>query len=127
MLYLIGSPAATAERIRALDVTRLLLAEIDLAGKRIELLREIVSGLGRLAVLANVGISSAALEMAEAEAAASALGFQVTTLGIRSAEEIAPALETLKGRAHALYVVIDPLLGANRIRIHTLTDRKSVV
>jgi len=102
------------------NVTGISTQAPDLAGKRIELLREIVPGLGRLAILANVGSSSAALDMAEAQAAASTLGLQVTTLGIRRAEEITPALETLKG-AQAVYVVIDPLLGANRIRIHTLT------
>jgi putative tryptophan/tyrosine transport system substrate-binding protein len=102
------------------NVTGISTQAPDLAGKRIELLQEIVSGLGRLAILANVGSSSAALDMAEAQAAASTLGLEVITLGIRRAEEITPALETLKG-AHAVYVVIDPLLGANRIRIHTLT------
>jgi putative tryptophan/tyrosine transport system substrate-binding protein len=102
------------------NVTGISTQAPDLAGKRIELLREIVSPLGRLAILANVGSSSAALDMAEAQAAASALGLQVTTLGIRRAEDITPALETLKG-AHAVYVVIDPLVGSNRIRIHTLT------
>jgi ABC-type uncharacterized transport system substrate-binding protein len=102
------------------NVTGISTQAPDLAGKRIELLREIVPELGRLAILANVGSSSAALDMAEAQAAASTLGLQVTTLGIRRAEEITPALETLKG-AQAVYVVIDPLLGANRIRIHTLT------
>jgi putative ABC transport system substrate-binding protein len=96
------------------NVTGISTQAPDLAGKRIELLREIVSGLSRLAILANVASSSAALDMAEAQAAASTLGLQATTLGIR------PALETLKG-AQAVYVVIDPLLGANRIRIHTLT------
>jgi putative tryptophan/tyrosine transport system substrate-binding protein len=103
------------------NVTGISTQAPDLAGKRVELLREVVSGLSRLAILANVGSSSAALDMAEAQAAASALGLDVTTLAIRRAEEIAPALETLKGGAHAVYVVIDPLLGANRIRIHTLT------
>jgi putative ABC transport system substrate-binding protein len=102
------------------NVTGISTQAPDLAGRRIELLREIVSGLSRLAILANVASSSAALDMAEAQAAASTLGLQATTLGIRRAEEITPALETLKG-AQAVYVVIDPLLGANRIRIHTLT------
>ena len=102
------------------NVTGISTQAPELAGKRIELLREIVSPLGRLAILANVGSSSAALDMAEAQAAASALGLEVTTLGIRRAEEITPALATLKG-AHAVYVVIDPMLSANRIRIHTLT------
>jgi putative tryptophan/tyrosine transport system substrate-binding protein len=103
------------------NVTGMSTQAPDLAGKRIELLREVVSVIGRLAILANVSNVSAALDMAEAQAAAGALGLQVTTLEIRRAEEIAPALETLKGRAHALYVVVDPLLGTNRIRIHTLT------
>jgi putative ABC transport system substrate-binding protein len=103
------------------NVTGMSTQAPDLAGKRIELLREIVSGLGRLAILANVGNPSAALDMAEAQAAASTLGLPVTTLEIRRADQIPQVLETLQGHAHALYVVIDPLLGANRIRIHTLT------
>jgi len=102
------------------NVTGISTQAPDLAGKRIELLREIVSPFGRLAILANVGSSSAALDMAEAQAAATTLGLQVTRLEIRRADEIAPALDTLKD-AHAVYVVIDPLLGANRVRIHTLT------
>ena len=39
---------------------------------------------------------------------------------IRRAEDIAPALEALKGRADALYVPSDPLVNTNRIRINTL-------
>ena len=39
---------------------------------------------------------------------------------IRRAEEIAPALDALKGRADALYVIADPLLNTNRVRISTL-------
>ena len=42
------------------------------------------------------------------------------TLEIRRAEDIAPAFETLKGRAEALYVCSDPLVFTNRIRINTL-------
>jgi putative ABC transport system substrate-binding protein len=93
----------------------------DLAGKRVQLLREIVLGLRRLAILANVASASVAAEMAQAQAAASALGLEVITLEIRRPEDIAPALESLKGRADALYVVIDPLVSANRMRINTFT------
>jgi putative ABC transport system substrate-binding protein len=39
---------------------------------------------------------------------------------IRRAEDIAPAFETLKRRADALYVVADPLANTNRAQIHTL-------
>jgi putative ABC transport system substrate-binding protein len=48
------------------------------------------------------------------------LGLEVTALEVRRAEDIAPALESLKGRADALYVASDPLLFTNRIRVNTL-------
>ena len=47
------------------------------------------------------------------------LGLNVVTLEIRRAEDIAPALGALKGRADALYVCNDPLVTANRVRINT--------
>src|SRR5258708_10470723 len=58
--------------------------------------------------------------MGEVQAAAKALGLDVVTLEIRRAEDIAPAFETLKGRAQALYVAGDPLMITNRVRINTL-------
>ena len=49
------------------------------------------------------------------------LGLEVATLEIRRAEDIAPAFDTLKGRADALYVCgSDPLVNANRGPINTL-------
>ena len=56
----------------------------------------------------------------EVQAAARTLGLEVATFEIRRAEDIAPAFETLKGRADALYVCADPLVNTNRIRINTL-------
>ncbi len=91
----------------------------DLAGKRLELLREVVPGLRRLAIMGNVGNPVSVLELDEVQAAASTLGLEVDTLEIRRAEDIMPALEALKGRADALYVCIDALVNANRIRINT--------
>jgi ABC-type uncharacterized transport system substrate-binding protein len=91
----------------------------DLAGKRLELLREFVPGLGCLAIMANVGNPLSVLEMREVQAAAGTLGLEVHTLEIRRAQDIAPAFEALKGRADALYVCIDALVNANRIRINT--------
>ena len=87
------------------NVTGLSTHPTDLAGKRLELLREVVPGLRRLAIMANVGNPGAVLEMREVQAAARALGLEVVTLEIRRAEDIAPAFEALKGRAEALYVV----------------------
>jgi putative ABC transport system substrate-binding protein len=102
------------------NITGLSLQAPDLAGKRLELLREVLPGFRRLAVLANVGFPGAVLEMGEAQAAARTLGLEVVTLEIRRAEDIAPAFDALKGRADALYVASDPLVDANRARINTL-------
>jgi putative tryptophan/tyrosine transport system substrate-binding protein len=102
------------------NVTGLSNQSADIAGKQVELLREVVPGLRRLAVLANVSNPVSGVEMGEVQAAAKALGLDVVTLEIRRAEDIAPAFETLKGRAQALYVAGDPLMITNRVRINTL-------
>jgi putative tryptophan/tyrosine transport system substrate-binding protein len=92
----------------------------DLAGKRLELLREIIPDLHRLAILTNIGSPIGALEMGEVQAAARTLGLEILPLEIRRAEDIGPAFEALKDRADALYVVAEPLLSGNRVRISTL-------
>jgi putative tryptophan/tyrosine transport system substrate-binding protein len=102
------------------NVTGLSVQFTDLAGKRLELLREVVPGLRRLAIMLDIGNSGAVLEMGEVQTAARTLGVERLTLEIRRAEDIAPAFETLKGRAEALYVCSDPLIFTNRIRINTL-------
>ena len=101
------------------NVTGLSTLTPDLAGKRLELLREIVPGIRRLAFLANVSNPITALERSHVQAAAGVLGLEVVALEIRRSEDIAPVLETLKGRAHALYVAGDPLILTNRVRINT--------
>ena len=92
----------------------------DIAGKRVELLRELVPGLRRLAILGNADNASNVLEMREVQAAAGTLGLEVVRLEIRRAEDIASALETVKGPALALYVVIDSVTNANALRINIL-------
>jgi putative ABC transport system substrate-binding protein len=92
----------------------------DIAGKRVELLHELVPGLRRLAILGNPDNAASMLEMREVQAAAGTLGLEVVRLEIRRAEEIASALETLKGPALALYVVIDAVTNANALRINTV-------
>jgi putative ABC transport system substrate-binding protein len=92
----------------------------DLAGKRLALLREVVPGLRRLAIIANVDYPAAAQEIDAIQAAAGTLGLDVLAFKIRQAEDIAPAFEALKGRAEALYVVGDALVFTHRVRINTL-------
>ena len=102
------------------NVTGLSLQSNDIAGKRLGLLREVVPGLGRLAILANVSNPFSVLELGETRAAARMLGLEADSLEIRQGEDIATAFEAVKGRAEAVYVCTDGLVNANRIRINTL-------
>jgi putative ABC transport system substrate-binding protein len=102
------------------NVTGLANQNSDTAGKKLELLREAVPGLRRLAIMANVGNPASVLEIGEVQATARTLGLEVTTSEIRRAEDIAPAFEALKDRADALYLGPDPLMNANRTRINIL-------
>jgi putative ABC transport system substrate-binding protein len=100
------------------NITGSSIEQTDLAGKRLELLRELVPGLRRVAIVANVGSPNAVLDMRAAQTAASALGLEVTPFEVRRAEDV--NFDTLKGNAEALYVCSDPLVVTNRIRINTL-------
>jgi putative tryptophan/tyrosine transport system substrate-binding protein len=102
------------------NVTGLSTQAADLAGKRLEFLREVIPGPGRLAIMGNVANPSVVLEMGELKAAARALSLEIAALEIQKTQDIVPAFEALKGRADALYVVVDALVAANWIRINTL-------
>jgi putative ABC transport system substrate-binding protein len=100
------------------NVTGLSLQAPDVAGKRLELLREVVPSLRRLAIMANVGHPAAVLETGEVEAASRGLGLDVVRLEIMRGEDITPAIDSLKDRADALYVCVDSLINTNRNRIN---------
>jgi putative tryptophan/tyrosine transport system substrate-binding protein len=102
------------------NVTGLSSQTSDLSGKRLETLRDAIPGLRRLAIMGNVGYSATVQELDEVQAAARALRLEVATLAIRRADDIAPAFETLKSGADALYVCSDSLAAANRVRIVVL-------
>jgi putative tryptophan/tyrosine transport system substrate-binding protein len=101
------------------NLTGLSTQTTDTVSKRIELLREVVPNLRRLAILANINSPVVVLEMREAQAAANTLGLEVVTLEVERAQDIQRTFETL-GRADALYVCADPLVSANRTRINAL-------
>ena len=93
----------------------------DLAAKRLELLSEVVRGLRRSAILVNADYPAGMLEMGEVQSAARTLGIELLPFEIRRSEDIAPAFAAFSGRAEAVYVIGDPLLNANRMRINVLT------
>jgi len=102
------------------NVTGLSLQQADTVGKRIGFLREVVPNLGRLAIMGNGASPGVVVEMREVQATARTLGLDVTTREIKETEDIAPAIEALRGHVGALYVATDPLLFTSRIRINTL-------
>jgi putative ABC transport system substrate-binding protein len=102
------------------NVTGLSVLSNETASKRIEILREVIPGLRRLAVLGNAANAGTVDEMREVKTAAQALGVEVDRLEIRRAEDIAAAFEQLTSGTQALYVCPDALVNANRTRIGIL-------
>ncbi len=102
------------------NVTGLSSQAPDAAGKRLELLRDLVPGLHRLAILSDLDNPYVAVDVSQTREAAGNLGVEVTTFEMRRGEDIAPAFEALKDRAQALYVPAIPIAFVNRIRINTL-------
>ena len=101
------------------NVTGLSLQNTDLAGKRFALLREVVPHMTRLAILFAAGERNSELELKQVQAPAGSFGLTVVTLEIRQGDEIAAAFDNLQDRTDALYVIGDPLIVSNRVRINT--------
>jgi putative ABC transport system substrate-binding protein len=102
------------------NATGLSIQANELAGKRLELLREAIPQLRRLAILFNADNTQPVLEMGETQAEARRLGLEIAPLAIRRADDIESTFQNLKARADALYVAVDQLMVANRARILTL-------
>ena len=106
------------------NVTGLSNFSADLTAKRLQLLKEILPGVSRVAVLWNGANPIAALLMRETEAAARALGLQVQSLEVRGPDEFENALPAaVSGGAGALFVVDDPLVFIARLRIADFAAR----
>ncbi len=102
------------------NVTGVSIQQPDVVSKRLELLRQAIPKLHRLAILADAGYAEPMLEADRVKSMAQTFGLEAARLGIWRAEDIAPAFETLRNKADALYVVSDALIAANRNRIVTL-------
>jgi putative ABC transport system substrate-binding protein len=102
------------------NVTGLSLLQPDIGGKRLEVLRETVAGLQRLAVIGNFSNPPIAEELREVQTAARRLGVEVAKFELRRTEDIGPAFDALKGRSDALYIANDQLILTNRTRINIL-------
>src|SRR5262245_45204520 len=83
------------------NITGLSMQATDLAGKRLEILREVFADLRRWAVMANIGLSAAVFERTEIDAAARTLGLEIVPLPIRRAEDIASASISVRSNTAA--------------------------
>jgi putative tryptophan/tyrosine transport system substrate-binding protein len=116
----VGSGLVTSLAQPGGNVTGLSSQVPELAGKRIDLLREIVPALRRLAIMINVSNTANMRETQEIPAAARAGGLDVVSFEIGRTADIAAAFAAFKGTVDALYVAPDAFLNTNRIRINTL-------
>src|SRR5262249_43264846 len=102
------------------NITGLSVQSADLAAKRLGLLREVLSGLRRLAVMGNGNYPAVVLEIGEVQAAGRALGIDVDKFEILRGQDIAPAFEAFKGGPQALYLCADALIVTYQNRINIL-------
>jgi putative ABC transport system substrate-binding protein len=105
------------------NVTGLSIQSVDAVSKRVELLRDVVPNLRRLAMLADESNAVNRREVEEVQAVAYALGVEVVLLDVRRADDIAPAFATLDGRVEALYFTSNPLFLNNKISTLALKAR----
>jgi putative ABC transport system substrate-binding protein len=100
------------------NITGLSNLAPELSGKRLELLKEIVPKLSRVAVLANSNEPGNAQNLKEVELAAGALGIKPQFLNVTSPKDIETAFRAAgKGRAEAVLVLASPVLNSRRTQI----------
>jgi len=117
----LGTGLVTALARPGGNVTGLSNQGADLAGKRLEVLREVNPRLRKLAVLANAEYAGRVSEIADIQTAARTLGLDVAVFEIRPTGDISPVFDTMrKDGAGALYIVGDTFMNSNRARIGTL-------
>jgi putative ABC transport system substrate-binding protein len=100
------------------NVTGLALLFNELAGKRLELLKEAVPKLARVAVLHDPALPPNILELKEVQAAASALGLTIQPWEIRRADDFDRVFTAMaKQRPDGVYVISGRLVTSNRKQI----------
>jgi putative tryptophan/tyrosine transport system substrate-binding protein len=119
-----GDPARTG-LVRSLakpggNVTGLSNGQTDLAGKRLQILHQAVPGMKKLGVIGNYSSANVKLEMAALQKAARKRKIELVVKKIRNEPEIAPAINSLKGKVDALYVCTDPFVTHHQTGINTM-------
>jgi putative ABC transport system substrate-binding protein len=122
VMVAVGDPVATG-LVASLarpggNITGFASMALEMEGKRLELLREVVPKISHIAVLWNAASPIMVIEEGEVRAAAQVLGMKMLTLGVRTREEIEDALAAIvRERPDALLVLADRLFLHHRTRI----------
>ena len=106
------------------NITGLSMIAPDLVGKQLELLKEVVPKISRVAVLGNPSNPGTAPQLREAKRAAQALELQLQLVEARGPSEIDRAFAAMiRERAEAILVLVDAMLGSHRERIVNLSAK----
>jgi putative tryptophan/tyrosine transport system substrate-binding protein len=106
------------------NITGMSIQSTDIAGKRIELLREAVPALQRFAILAYADYAGTMLDVGAIHAASKSFGLEAVTLSVRRASDIEPAFASLDPQMQALYVPPNLLMNTNRVLINRLAQER---
>jgi putative ABC transport system substrate-binding protein len=100
----------------------------ELAAKRLELLRELVPRMARMAVLVNhANVANTETTLRDVEEAARAIGLRVQILKASNSNEVNAAFSTLaRERLDALFVSSDPFFTSRRVQLAILAARHSI-
>jgi len=110
------------------NLTGINFLNFELVAKRLELLRELVPGVARIAVLVNPAVSlQAETILREVEVAARAMGLQVRILNASTNREIDAAFAALVGeRVDALFVSPGGFFNSRRVQLATMAARHGI-
>jgi|SRR5262245_57659414 putative ABC transport system substrate-binding protein len=110
------------------NLTGINFFNAELVAKRLDLLRELVPGVARVAVLVNPANSTIeAATLRDVEVAARTIGVQLRILNASTTGEINAAFATLtRERADALFVAADPFFFIRRVQVVNLASRHGI-
>jgi putative tryptophan/tyrosine transport system substrate-binding protein len=107
------------------NVTGLTLVATDQSAKRLQLLKEMVPNLVRVALFWNADASGHRLQLQEMELAAPGLGMRLQSLALHTGEEIDASLQAaMRANAQAFFTMDDPLILSQRTRILDFATRQ---
>jgi putative tryptophan/tyrosine transport system substrate-binding protein len=99
----------------------------ELAGKRLELLKEAVPMVARVGAIFNAGDPAMVREYGETLVGADSAGIELVSLGVRTPEDLDRAYQTaVEGRLDGIVVILDPMISRSRDRLVDLSTRSGL-